>query len=190
MIVERAEKTIRKLKGVIDVRTLSKEDKETLLDIELAKRSDIIPVVNEGIKVCLRNEYCLCILKNKEFRNPPAPTVLLVTDKGRLLGQELVSPEDKKKFQGREDVFFISDDFVLFPSKISSSKDETYKEKEIFLLPPVPFPELEVVDGICDVISASPSPWGDIYLRKKYGWPDDPKFATILVGFSQKKYES
>jgi hypothetical protein len=47
----------------------------------------------------------------------------------------------------------------------------------------VPFKEVEEMRGTCSVISSSPSTPGDFYLRKKASIEDDPKLASILIGF-------
>jgi len=184
MAVKNAIKIIGKLKGVLDVQKLSEEDKKALLEIEFSRKGDMLPVVNTGLEECMKKDFYLAVLKNEEFRSPPIPTVLLVTDKGMVLGQELISPDEKKKYQDRKDAYFLSPEFVIFkPDKTTRSMQ---REKECFLLPSVPFPELDNIDGILDVVSCSPSTAGDSYLKDKYGYPQDPHIATILVGFSIK----
>jgi hypothetical protein len=183
MVVKKAIKIINNLKGVLGVQLLLDEDKKTLIEMESKREGDVIPVVNSGLKECLEREFCLAIFKNIEFRYPPLPTVLLVTDKGRILGQELISNEEKKKYKDRSDVYFLSTDFIFFKSNKSSVA--TGIEKEFFLLPSIPFPELEEISGISDVTSCSPSTMGDSYLKDKYGYLQDPNIATIIVGFSK-----
>ena len=184
MVVENAIKIIKRLKGVLDVQELSKADKKALLKIESIKKDDVIPVINEGLNECLKKEFCLVILKTDEFRNPSKPTVLLVTDKGRILGQELISIEDKKKYDGHDDVYFLSTNFIMFkPDKMTRSAGI---EKELFLLPTIPFPELNEIEEISDVISGSPSTMGDAYIKNKFSYPDDPRLATIIVAFNKK----
>ena len=184
MTVKSAVETIKKLKGVLDVQELSDDDKKALLEIESGRKGDMIPVVNEGLEECMKREFYLIILKNEEFRSPSIPTVLLVTDKGRILGQELISPDEKEKYQNRKDAYFLSSEFVIFKPDVGTRNMQ--KEKEFFLLPSIPFPELEEIEGISEVVSCSPSTEGDSYLKDKYGYPQDPHLATILVGFSTK----
>ncbi len=184
-IPEKAKLIIKRLSGVLNVYELSGEDGETLLEIELSREGDVIPVVNKGLEECLNRKYSLVLFKDKNFRSAPVPTVLLVTDKGRILGQELISPKEKEIYQDRGDVYFLSDDFILF--KPDKTLDRALKEKEFFLLPPVPFPELEELNEVSDVVSCSPSPTGDNYLRIRYNYPQDPLIATIIVGFSVAK---
>ncbi|AEG18104.1 hypothetical protein MSWAN_1083 [Methanobacterium paludis] len=187
MVVENAIKIIKSLKGVVDVQELSDEDRKTLLKIESSRKDDVVPVVNEGLDECLKKEFCLVMLKTEEFRNPSKPTVLLVTDKGRILGQELISPEDKKKYADRNDVYFLSNNFIVF--KPDTMTRSVGVEKELFLLPSIPFPELNEIKEISNVVSGSPSTMGDAYIKNRCNYPDDPHLATILVAFSTKNEE-
>ncbi len=55
-----------------------------------------------------------------------------------------------------------------------------------FLLPPIPFPELECRQqelGIRHILSVSPSLAVDMYLRGLFGFARTNDLATILVGF-------
>jgi hypothetical protein len=185
MMVEEAKNIIKDLDGAVDVQELSDEDKEALAKIESDRNNDIIPVVNEGLRECLSKEFCLVLLKTEEFRIPSKPTVLLVTDSGRVLGQELISPEDKIKYAEKEDVIFLSNNFIIFkPDNMARNHG---KEKELFILPAIPFPELDEVVTISDVVSCSPSTLGDAYIKNKYNYPDDPHLATIIIAFSKKE---
>lgn len=183
-VVEKAINIIRNLKGVMDVYELSDEDRKALMELESNRKGDIIPVVNKGLKECMKRQYVLVLLKNCDFRSASNSTILLVTDKGRILGRELLSPAEREKYQCRKDIYFLSNDFVLFKS--DKTAVGTPGEKQFFILPPIPFPELDPIEDIEDIVSCSPSTKGDYFLKNKYNYPDDPKFATILVGFSVK----
>ena len=60
------------------------------------------------------------------------------------------------------------------------------KGNEYLLLPPVPFPELDSFNNICDVISSSPSTLSDEYLKEEFGFNQDSSIATIFVSFNFK----
>ena len=185
MVVESAINIIKYLQGVVDVQQLSKEDKQSLLKIESNRKDDIIPVINQGLNECIEREFCLVMLKTAEFRSPPKPTVILTTNKGRILGQELISAEDREKYSSRNDVYFLSTNFIVFRPDKKFIRGHT--EKELFILPPIPFPELNEMEDITDIVSGTPSTMGDVYIKDKYGYPDDPHLATILVAFSKKE---
>ena len=185
MVLEEVIDIIKNLDGTVDVQKLSNEDKKTLIKIESSHDNDIIPVINKGLEECLSKEVCLVLLKSEEFRVPSEPTVLLVTDSGRILGQELISPEDREKYAHKDNVIFLSNNFIIFkPDNMTRS---AVAEKELFILPAIPFPELDNVMAISDVVSCSPSTLGDEYIKNKYNYPDDPHLATIIVAFSKKR---
>ena len=56
-----------------------------------------------------------------------------------------------------------------------------------FILPPIPFPELETRRGdlaIADIVSVSPSLAVDMHLREVCGFPKTNDLATLLIGFN------
>lgn len=185
MVTKTAVDIISDLTGVIKVLELSDEDRERIKKLEACRENDIIPVINKGLNECLMRDVCLLVVKNTKFRYPPTPTLLLVTDKGRILGQELISPEDRKKYQNRDDVYPLSKDFILFKSE--KDLNNRGQEKQFFVLPSVPFPEIENIEGITDVVSSSPSTNCDEYLGEKYSYGPDPLIATLVVGFNRKR---
>jgi hypothetical protein len=137
-----------------------------------------IGVVNEGFNEALRREKVICIVKDKRFRPPPEPTVILRGDDGAVLGLE-VFPHTAHLYEGKDDVIWMGDAFIVFPHI-------AVKGGESFVMPPIPFPELNEGNGCLDVISCSPAPTSDLRIKKYYGLADDPKLATILVAFDEK----
>ena len=77
---------------------------------------------------------------------------------------------------GSRRVVHLGKDFVLFANRTGA---RSYR----FLLPPVRFPELDDIRGLSRVVSASPDPPQDDYLRRRYGVPPGNAHASVLVGF-------
>lgn len=185
--------TINPLRGVQSVGVLNDEVRKRILEIEMEKTGEIIPVINYGVHECLSREYTVAIIKTATFRPPPTPTVQLVDNKGHVLGEEIVNPEQKHKHEANENSTFVTPDFVLTqdPKEIEENlKSERLEEnptKQAFVLPPVPFVEVEELEDTCDVVSSSPDPLADLYIKEYFNFEDDPKLASILVGFNVKK---
>jgi len=168
-------KVLSGIKGVRHSFYLTREMREGLAELEKRYPSiGPLTVQNEGILACLRSEHVACIIKDKTFRGPPHPTVVLVNDSGEVIGRELLSGEKQPKGPGR--TLMLGHDFIVFADKRASKGAR-------FVLPPVPFKEVEGMRGTCSVISSSPSTPGDFFLRKKARIADDPKLASILIGF-------
>ncbi len=171
-------KVLSSIKGVRHAFFLSKEMRVGLARLERTYPSiGPLTVENDGVVACLARRRVACIIKDKTFRGPPHPTVVLVNDEGEVIGRELLRGERLGEGIGR--TLMLGKDFVIFADK-SSSKGAR------FLLPAVPFREVERIRGTENVISSSPSTPGDAYLRKMAGIEEDPKLASILIGFDLK----
>lgn len=185
--------TIEPLRGVLNVGVLNDEVRANILKIEMEKTGELIPVINLGVKECLERDFTVAIIKNASFRPPPTATVQFVDNKGNLLGEEIVNVDQKKKYENDEKAQFIHPDFVLLKNQEELQNDlkqENIKEaatKQAFILPPVQFIEVEELEDTCDVVSSSPDPLADLYLKQYFNFEDDPKLASILVGFNVKK---
>ncbi|RBQ22746.1 hypothetical protein ALNOE001_15870 [Candidatus Methanobinarius endosymbioticus] len=185
MVIKKVTDAIEKMDGIIKIEQLTNEDIRNMVDIEANRANDLIPVINEGLKECFRRDISIVLFKNSHFRTPSTPTLLLITEDGKILGHDIFTKEDKERFEKDENVHFLSNDFVIFKEK-HDNRDSNPK-KQYFLLPPVEFNELDHLEMVTDVISSSPSTHSDIYLKKKYRIPEDPKIATIIVSFSIKE---
>ena len=168
-------KVLSSIKGVRHAFYLSKDMRSGLARLERSYPSiGPLTVENDGVVACLARENVACIIKDKTFRGPPHPTVVLVNDTGEVIGRELLPGERLGAGIGR--TLMLGKDFVIFADK-SGSKGAR------FVLPAVPFREVEEIKGTENVVSSSPSTPGDSYLRRKMGLQEDPKLASVLIGF-------
>jgi hypothetical protein len=168
------------LKGVRKAFYLEDAVREKLRQIESDRSMSLGPLTvhNEGVLDCLTRAHVACIVKDSSFRPPPAPTVVLIDEQGKVVGRELIGGEKPKAAPG-EKLIFIGKDFVIFYDGRKSTRTR-------FVLPPIDFEEVRRAKGTARVCSSSPSTDGDVFLRRSAGLPDDPKLATILVGFDSE----
>ncbi len=162
---------LRSLSGVVAAAFLDDADRD-----RLRLRRTPNAAENRGVAEVLSRTRVVCIFKDARFRPPPEPTVLLVDEVGTVLGRELVAGESPP---ANRRVAFLGKDFVLFAG---ARPRGPYR----FLLPPVPFPELEAVGGVLHVVSASPDTPQDDYLRGRLGVPPGKEHASILIGFDMR----
>lgn len=173
---------LNNMKGVLKTVELSNKDILNIIDIEDEEREiNFIPVINKGLQECFKRDKSIAIFKRGYFRNPSTPTLLLTFD-GEILGHDIFKKEDKEKYENDEDVMFLSDDFIIYRDVLQNQNLK--KGNELFILPSVPFPELEVLENLSDIISSSPSTFSDEYLKKEYGYEGDSSVATIIVSFN------
>ncbi len=170
-------KRLSEMNGTVHVFRLDDGYREKILEIEKGiKAAMLIPCINVGVEECLKRQHVFAIIKNRAFRPPPEATVVLYSDDGTILGEEIL-PYKKKQFleETKEDIIWLSEEFVMYPERKG-------KATEFFVMPPVSFPEISEM-GMNNVVSCSPSAPSDMMLREKHGFEDDPKLASILVGF-------
>ena len=185
-IIEKAKKIISNMKGTIKVEKLSNKEILYLIDIESNIDINIIPVVNEGMKECFKQDITFVVFKKGYFRLPPSPTIILAGQDGEIIGHEIFNEEERERYRNDDNAFLLSEDFVIFRDK--NQHNNRYINEKSFILPPVAFPELENIDGISNVVSSSPSTHSDEYLKEKYGYnPKDGSIASILVSISLDK---
>ncbi len=108
-------------------------------------------VFNAGVVSALSRVVSIVFSHNSEFRDPGFPIVLFVE------GNEIVGEmtDSGKKFYGEP-------------------------KQTRYILPPIPFPEAEV-DGIVNVVSASPSREGHEYIKRKIKIKGND--ASLILGF-------
>jgi len=171
---------IRGMRGVVHAFYLDRDILKQVREEETKVRAmGNIAVDNVGFSEALKRENVICIVKDPRFRPPPEPTVILESGNGEIIGEE-VFPFTAHKYADKQDVVWLSDGFVMFPS-VKADGSET------FTMPPVSFPELNPSNGCKDVISCSPAPTCDLMIRKHYGLEDNPKLASVLVAFNRLK---
>jgi hypothetical protein len=193
--VEEALRVLSGLPGIVAARQVQRSTVEQVVELESSyEKGALVPLKNLGVRVAVKREVAVAVLKNTHFREPPEPTVYLVEeDPGRsappehrvvvegatyrVVGEEVLASRSPYA----EKIIALGDSFVIFPDRRSSNKVPSY-----FLVPPLGFPELESMSarlGITGVLSISPSAQADECLREACGFSPDPALATLLVAF-------
>ena len=168
---------LRSMEGVIQAGFVPEELRRKLLEEE-NRYANLGPIAvdNLGVKATVQRERVFFIIKDKRFRPPPIATVQLVAEDGTVLGEEVIRGRKPIMDEG-EKPLYLGKDFV-----IQCSKARAKGKNSRFVLPPVPFPELEKLPFARNVCSSSPSTLGDTEIKKEFGIDDDPKLASILIG--------
>jgi len=133
--------------------------------------------------------------------NKDPNSIIIEKQKYRILGEEVFdqSLKDKKELHGEEFLFLsqkeksklflgkLESEIIYFPKRIKDRKEKI--RPSYFVLPPIEFPELEQEKdyfGIDNIISASPHPVTDAYIRNEACFSKNKDLATILIGFNFK----
>jgi len=187
---------LRGLDGILEVSTISDYMFPGLTYLEEQYGTNLqIPVINLGMSQVLKRDIVYAVLKDLSFRKPLQPTVYLVEEVSgdcskeetfvridekcyRILGEEVL--DENANYE--EDHISISETFVHFPKRRTNSSIPSY-----FILPPIGFPELEQKKdefGIDDIVSASPNPHSDQFIRDMGNFSRNSDYGTILIGFN------
>lgn len=194
-VVEETLQVLSGLPGIVAVHQVRKGIVEQVVELESRyEQGALVPLKNLGVRVALKRDVAIGVLKDGHFREPPEPTVCLVEEvqdpdalprhtitvegaRYRIVGEEVLASRSPYS----EKIISLGDSFVLFPERRSSNKIPSY-----FLVPPLGFPELETIAerlGIAGVLSISPSAQADTCLREACSFSTDPALATLLVAF-------
>jgi hypothetical protein len=182
---------LRKLRGVVAAAPVDRGIRsEALASEESYERGCTPPVSNLALRMGLARVHVLAILKDRSFRRPPTPTLYLV-EEGEAPPSEVLVVEGRRYHVIGEECLAgdtppagcmpVSETFYLYPERRSDPG-----RAAAFLLPPVRFPEME--DGpwaarVRHVVSASPSAVTDVLIRSACGFAQDPRLATLILGF-------
>ncbi|MGA2477696.1 MAG: hypothetical protein ABSG63_02970 [Spirochaetia bacterium] len=187
---------LRNLPGVVGVARLDDAQRRTAVRLEAQYAgSSALQIRNLGVELMAVREVCFALLKDCRFRAPKTPTVYLVEEgasenarqvidvegtRYAVVGEELIdgSPPPAEPFLA------IESSFVIFPERRTRPNVPC-----TFILPPIPFPELEVEKkslGISNIISISPSLAADTFVRECFRFPPTNDLATLLIGFNMR----
>jgi hypothetical protein len=198
--MKKIESLIRSLKGVIALEKLEADHLTTVkTHCPLKEQNGFADIVYVGLEAVLGREEVWVLLKDAGFRPPPGKTVYMVEDveekaqgmenilslgerQYHIIGEEIFKGEKEPE----EAHFLLSDGFLLFTER----RNGTRHLPAYFLLPPIPFPELEErkeAFGIRNIVSVSPSAASDMILRNLFEFDLSPEYATILIGMDRQE---
>jgi hypothetical protein len=183
--VEKVEAVLRSVKGVLDVKWLDLEAKDRALALEEDVRQKGLSggtgtYYNEGVVEVLSRKYVCVVLNNNEFRHANEPSLFWVAG-DIVIGEEVTDPERLKALKKKGDIKVLKKDFVLHFDRMKQVRGQP----PVFVIRGLPFPELESITGIGEILSASPIGSADMYFKKRFGWDTKAReLGTILIGFN------
>lgn len=188
MIDEAMVIALSKGKGIVEVCTLSDEDRQKILEIEQeAEKKSLMglgKVINSGVMEVLNCELIYVAITSMDFGWGSYPN--LVLKKGQeVVGEEVYDKEVIAKLSNQENVWFMHQNFVIYKDKVSFPQDLVKKICH-FETPCLPAEWCVVGNDELrchHIIYANPSVPCDLYLKEQYfGGLDEKGFGTILVG--------
>jgi hypothetical protein len=140
-------------------------------------------IVNEGVKDALAREHVVMISHSPALRHPPGP-IILICDGESVVGEEIWQPGQLEKLSKDPNTLFLGKSLVLYRDALTRARGKPLK----LAYKALPFPEVEEVPGVKDVVSITITIPVHFRFSQKAGWnPDDPNLGTVLIGFNESK---
>jgi len=182
-VLDKVESILRNVEGTVGVYPLSRAELRRILELEEKHEENAsgssTRYLNLGVREVSRRQVALAVVKTSNFPRPVSPTIVLVSD-GVIVGEEIVDSAKNEELEKNPKAILIDRQFVMYQDRVKSHP----ASDSVFQFPPTPFPLLEKMEEIRDVVSASPSALSDLYIKERWGWQvADPQLGTILVGF-------
>jgi len=184
-ILTRVKKKVESLSGVIAVEMLTPELKAAIIELETEAEKNgscggLMPFTNRGVWECFRRQEQFIIVVDRDslIIGDDRDLVYISDQSGQRIG-EWLNEARMKEMHGRDDICYISPDFILY-SNIQSVGEP------FFVLPEMEFPYLKDIEEVENVTSGSISTLADDYVRNQLGYRNTKNW-THLIGFDIKK---
>lgn len=180
-MIDMVKETVKKIPGVKEVIFCDSVLRKKMMELEKEAESNgaaggMMTFQNIGVSESMDREYCFFIIVDPEepLNNYGSNPLTMIDEAGQVVG-EWVNEEKAAKLRERDDVHFLSDDFVIYESV-------EVVGKPYFIIQDMGFEYIEEVEGVKNVSSGSISGPADQYLREQFGY-GDTRCWTHVIGF-------
>jgi hypothetical protein len=185
--VEAVVKRLLKTPGVVACWVVPDADRDSLRQLENEANLRLglpgLDIVNEGIKEALARQYVVIISHSPALRHPAGP-IIVILDGDRVVGEEMWQPGQYERLSKDANALFLGKSLVLYRDVLAQARGKPLK----LAYRPLPFPEVEEVPGVKDVVSVTITIPVHLRFSQKAGWnPNDPNLGTVLIGFNESK---
>jgi hypothetical protein len=184
-ILVRVKQRVESLSGIIAMKMLTPELKAVIIELETEAEKNgacggLMPFTNRGVwESFRRQEQFIIVIENSSLIVGDDHDLVYISDQSGQRVGEWLNETRMKEMQGRDDICYISPDFILY-SNIQSVGEP------FFVLPEMEFPYLKDIEEVENVTSGSISTMADDYVRNQLGHRNG-KHWTHLIGFDIKK---
>ncbi len=174
---------IKAIKGVEETYILSEEDKEKVLELEKKAEGAVLMGLgigdNQGIKEVFKRQVIIAFTTNMDYVWPEGPNVVFM-QYGQKVGEDVYDPEKLEECKKCKDMMVMGN-FVLYKSAVPKPNDSK-KEPITVVLPPQKCKELDCMNGISNIVLASPSTPSDEYIRSVMDLKPETGRGTFIIG--------
>jgi hypothetical protein len=130
---------------------------------------------NRALDECCVRNTAICVFCNGFIEEQTEISMIMMDNYGNITGNDV--PKCKEaEYRSRNDVIWLSDNFVLYTKAVQRSESR-------LVMMPRRFRSLENMNGVSNAICFYPSLTTDIMLKKRFMDEYDPKLCSLIVGF-------
>lgn len=180
-------KLIREDEKIIIAEMLPNEIKKNVLQFEMKRLKEFVPFINKGIhQVFNEAEQMLIVRKSydEKFFSEKNANLTLKNEHGQIVGEEINDEEILAELHQRDDVRFLSDNFVTF-----SSPTRELGEKQFFELSSAKIElitQINLDEYVSSITVGLPSIESVDYIKDCFKIPNE-KYIIAIIGFTLKK---
>jgi hypothetical protein len=175
---------LRNMRGVVACWVLPQQEINSLMRLETESNLRLglpgIPVMNEGIREVLKRKYVIAVCHSPQLRHPPGPIVTVRSD-DEVAAQEIFEADRMRGFSGDPNTILVGKSLVFYRDALKRTEGKRIR----LCYPALPFPELDEVVGVRDVVSVTIGYSAHSELARRAGWDsNDPNLGSVLIGFN------
>lgn len=185
--VESVIKRLKEIPGIEACWVLPDDERDSLrqLEAETNRRLGLpgMDIVNDGMRDVLDRQHVVIIHHSAALRHPPGP-IIVICDEERVVGEEIWEPGRAEKLVGDPSVIMLGKSVVFHRDALTLARGKPLK----LAYKALPFPEVEELPGVRDVVSVTITFYAHYVYARKAGWDErDPTLGTVLIGFNESK---
>ncbi|MDR3282765.1 MAG: hypothetical protein LBS92_04050 [Candidatus Methanoplasma sp.] len=136
-----------------------------------------MPMENRALAECLGKEVAVCMFCNGVFEQSSASEHIMVMEDGRgnVVGHD-VSKEMAVVFKDDPEVFWLCDDFVMYPGRASIGDIK-------MVMLPKRIRSLGESDGVRNPVILYPATTTDLILKRRFDVAADSRVSSAILAF-------
>ena len=151
---------------------------DKVLDIEMHTRTQAdSEYENVGYQMVMEKHHKVCVFYTEDMPIYHHADLYFIDDDGDVMGR-MLTKEEIGEFKDRDDLVWISKDFVMFPDKVGAGDGK-------FVLYPWKCPDIDEAGGCTGSIGASPVLPADMLLKDIWSIPHSERIFSMVIGFDE-----
>lgn len=168
---------LRKMKQLRNVIVPTDEELKAFFETEASIGTQSgMPMINASLRESMKRKHHLVLAQSDAIEHTPHHLMTMIAPDGTTVGFD-VPKGLEYEVEGREDLVWLSEDFVLDPN--GSIGEVTV------VMHPYPVSILGAEEGVKDAVLMFPAPSVDIMIRDTYNIGRSVEYSTAILSFDE-----